>query len=324
MKRAMALLVSAAAVCAVTSARADGADAIPFAAFSEEGEAAKAQAQAATNGQVPAPDPGLFDTLGADGKNWEIQTDATLSTRRVATERLDIGAYWRRTPLYGFVLRISQGMAQDAMSGIYSINGFIPSLGMRFQSMSGHEWIEFGLRVIPPWSSPHDTEPGALRLALDATRTSGQADDTRWLPFDSTGYQAYFALTARLPLWDSPGAWLIGARYGGQTSLTPLTVKTWLGSEQGIVGNTFLDLFLTVPRFADCVANVQVGGHGEVSLSSVWSGNDALPLAANGYIAWSPKTWIQARTFYGLSYLPLAKDTVNMYGVRVAFYVPWP
>ena len=326
MKRALALLAPAAVVCAATSARAEGPDAIPFALFEQEGHGdAKGRAGEAEARSLSAPDPGLFDALGAEGKNWELRTDETLSTRRVATERLDIGAYWRRTAQYGFVVRLSQGMAQDTGSGLNSINGPILSAGVRFSSMTGHEWIEFGVRLIPGWSSPHDTEPGALQLALDATRSSGQADDARWLPFDSTGLQAYFALTARLPLGrGSAGTYLLGASYGGQTSLAPLTVKTWLGSEQGIIANAFLDLFLTVPRFANCVANVQLGAHSEVSLSSIWPGNDALPMAVNGYLGWSPTPWISARAFYGVSSLPLAKDTVNPYGVRVAFYVPWP
>ncbi|MGH7435200.1 MAG: hypothetical protein ACRENE_05970, partial [Polyangiaceae bacterium] len=125
------------------------------------------------------------------------------------------------------------------------------------------------------------------------------------------------------------------AHYGGQTSLTPLHVPTWLGTESGIVGNAFAELSAGVTRLrlpwkdkdkCPTPIDVQLGAHGEASLSSIWPGNAVLPFALEAFVAWSPVPWFRARAFVG--WANTAASLVGPggwpqsvpYGLRLTFY----
>ncbi len=172
-----------------------------------------------------------------------------------------------------------------------------------------------------------------MGLALGATLAGGQADDSRWLAFHSLGYQVYLNIEQRLEFPWSSGVLILGTRYGVVTSLAPLSVQTWLGPEDGIIANAYLELFLAVPWWSlpgagPSAVNLQVGLRGEGSLSSIWPGDASLPVALDPFLLWQPAPWISARVFgCGLA-LPAVALTggggvaSHPYGVRVTFYIP--
>jgi len=272
--------------------------------------------------------PGYFNGLGSQGRTWEMQSDTAFSTSRAATQRFEIGGLLHLTPLLGAVVRTDFGAEDDTPSGFYSVKGPLVSLGARYRSASANHWVEFGVRFIPGWSGPHDNDPAALRLALDATLESAQADDAKWLPFASPGYQVYLAIQSRGEIdAGSAGQFLVGAHYGGRTSLSPLQVASWLGPQRGIVGNVFADLFFGVLRIHRSTINMQIGVHGEGSLSSVWPGDATFPALGDVFLGWSPASWVAARIFFGVAGVPGGSPqpevpTSRPYGARVTFYLP--
>jgi hypothetical protein len=275
-----------------------------------------------------ATEPGYFNGIGTLGREWELRSDSAFSTSRIATQRFELAGMvpWKR--LWGLVVRTDFGGASDTNSGFYSVQGPLVSLGGRFRSESGDEWIEFGLRLIPPWGGRDASDPASILLALNATLTSAQADDARWLNFASGGYQVYLQVQSRFEI---PARWLdvaLGAHYGGVSSLAPLSVQSWLGTQRGVVGNVFGEGFADVRRLFGWTLDLQLGVRGEASLSSIWPGNASLPLLATAFLGWSPKTWVEVQIYYGLyagvqgGSLPPAVPPSNPYGARLAFFVP--
>ena len=268
--------------------------------------------------------PGYFNDIGTTGRYWELASDSAFGTSRVFTQRFDLArALTLRGPL-ALVVRANFGADAAVDRGESALQGPIFALGLRDHSTSGSYTVEFGVRLIPSWSGPSDSVPAALQLALAATLTSGIADDARWLSFSDTGFQIYGTFESRTDTFDV--RWLrlwLGTRYGGEASLLPMKVRSWLGPQTGFIGNAFVEFALGLPRIADADTNVQIGAHAEVSLSSIWPSDDAFPFVANAFVGWSPVTWLSLRVFSGAALLPTAKVAPEtQYGLRVAFYIP--
>lgn len=276
---------------------------------------------------MTATEPEFFNGLGTKGRRWSVETNTSFDTNRVFTERFELAVaipIKPISPLVTAVARASFGGNADTVSGFYGIQGPILSLGLRDRSKSANYWVEFGLRMLPNYSSPHDTEPSAQQAAFRSTLSSGIADDAAWLPLSSFGAELYAAFQSRTDPWRMlhTSIFYFGAMYGGNASLAPLAVKTWLGPQNGFVGNLFLEIFLGVPELAGWQGNLQFGAHGEASLSSIWPGNQPFPALVNGFVAWSPKSWFALRVFAGVSGSPLGGGIDNQYGTRLAFFVP--
>ncbi len=311
MKRAVWILALAA-----ISHRANAGE-TPFAIFpkSTDGEPASAT------------EPGYFNGIGTKGRYWEIQSNTSFDTNRILTERVELASAIPLkfiSPLVTLVARASFGANTDVNSSIYGIQGPIVSLGLRDRSKSANYWVEFGLRALPNYSSPHDTEPAAQQLALRSTFSSGIADDAAWLPLSSFGAQIYLSFQSRFHEWTwcHNSTFFAGAQFGGAGSLAPLAVKTWLGPQNGFVGNVYVELFIGSLRLGGSPANLELGVHGEASLSSIWPGNEPLPVVGNVFVGWSPKSWVSVRIFGGLSGAPTVAPVDNQYGTRIAFFVP--
>jgi len=301
----------------------DDSESHPFALL--EGPSNEAKPVMPEDLPPPGP-PGYFGDIGSHGRWWEIQSNTSLSADhdRIFAQRLMIARAFPLTSELSLVARVT--MATDAMmaQGVYAIQGPIVSLGLRDQSESGSFAIEFGGRLIPNWGSPDDTLPAAQQLALGATRSSGVADDAQWLPLADTGAQIYAILHSQVDPF-GPRGWTFvpGARYGGEASLLPMTVQSWLGPQTGFVGNVFLELYTLLPRLADHEANLCFGGHGDVSLSTIWPAGVPFPIVGNIFLAWSPEYWFSARIFSGLGGSPGSGQAFyGQYGFRLEAYLP--
>ncbi|MFO0587451.1 MAG: hypothetical protein U0441_07925 [Polyangiaceae bacterium] len=268
--------------------------------------------------------PGYFNGLGACNRTWEIRLDSSFDTNRVGTGRVEIAAAWRRNVGWAWIFRTSMGLAGAVNTGSVVLKGPIVSVGVRQQTKSGKVAFELGLRLIPGWNGPHEGDTEGQNLAFGATLSSGLADDARWLPFAETGVQLYTSLLTRTRDWVPVRGTQVyfGALYGGQGSLFPMKVRTWVGSQTGFIGNVFVDVFTGILKYVGRPANLQVGLHGEVSLSTIWPASRPLPLLGNVYVAWSPKDWISARVFGGVSLSPLVQVPDLQYGLRTELYVP--
>lgn len=312
MKRFAAACALACAFSITPRARAD----TPFAIFPKtlDGEPCSARA------------PGYFNGLGTSGRMWEAESNTSFDTNRVFTEHLDLAVAmpvrWI-SPLVTAVVRASAGVNTDALTGVYGIHGPILSFGVRDRSLDDTFWLEFGVRVLPNYPSPNDTNPATMRAALRSTLSSGIGDDAAWLPLSDFGSQIYALFQSRTKPW---AMWYgtrlyFGAQYGGNASLAPLAVKTWLGPQTGFIGNAFLDVFFGVPVLWGKAANTQIGIHGDASLSSIWPGDQPFPFVANVFFAWSPKSWFQMRLFGGVAGA-VSGPYDNQYGVRLALFAP--
>ncbi len=332
-------------VCALLLPRlADASDEIPIQQLVQDVESKKQDVITKDQPKtLPGGIPGAFTTLGSYGRMWELRSDTAFSTTRVFTERVELAhmiglAYHTATkakqekkidderisPRFGVVLRTSFGIAADTSGGMYNPAGPIFGLGFRTRTESDNEWIELGARVIPNYPGPENADPGMIKLAQNATTSSGIADDAAWLPLSSFGAQLYLLTQARTELLDVNG-WKLafGAWGGGYASLGPLEVTTWLGPQRGFVGNMFLELFFTLQQIGKSAPlNLQIGAHGEASLSSCWPGNDALPVLVSGFIAWSPVYPVAVRVFYGTGGSALAGNLDAEYGARLQLYFP--
>lgn len=328
MKRGLPAILVLACATGSLSARADEPAAVPLRGLPDE---------PARDTDRPRPgDPVFAGGLGSPGRTWEIESDGTFSTTRVATGRMAVAGFYRfSNPLtapVGFVLRVDGALASDTTTNSYSINGPKIALGLRAVTPRSDAEIEFGGRLLMPWVDPDATNPKALRLALAATLSSGIADDAEWLAVEHTGFQIYLMVHERLPIhFRDRGVMLLGVRYGGRSSLAPVAVPTWLGTEDGIVANVYLDAYLGFPRWNLLFKglrdlDLELGAHTEASLSSIWPGESTLPVAAEPYLLWSPRTWVSVRVFYGWALpavsLTTGGGTSNPYGLRLTFYVP--
>jgi hypothetical protein len=268
--------------------------------------------------------PGYFNGVGTTGRYWELASDSAFGTKRVFTQRFDLArALTIRGPLT-LVVRANFGGDAALDRGESALQGPIFALGLRDHSTSDNYSVEFGVRLVPSWSGPSDSDPTALQLALGATLTSGIADDARWLSFSDTGFQIYGSFESRTDTFDLRALRLwLGTRYGGEASLLPMKVRSWLGPQTGFIGNAFFEFAVGLPHVADADTNLEIGGHGEVSLSSNWPSDDAFPLIANAFVGWSPVTWLSLRVFGGAAILPTSRQPAEtQYGLRLAFYLP--
>jgi hypothetical protein len=251
---------------------------------------------------------GAFNGLGTPGREWELRSDTAFGTTRILTQHFALGHVFPigEKERFGVAAHVEFGGDDDTLTGLYSLRRPIVSLGLWARSKDAAYVAEAGVRLIPNTGIPSDSDPQALRLALDATYASAIADDAQWLTFDRWGYQVYGQIQSRttpflvrVP-WSALtlGTFMLGARYGGEISLEPLSVRTWLGPQQGVIGNVFLDVFLDMPRLLESTANLQLGIHFEASLSSVWPGSEPLPIVCTTYLGWSPASWVSARIFW--------------------------
>ena len=127
-------------------------------------------------------------------------------------------------------------------------------------------------------------------------------------------------LQSRGVIGEGAGTTLIfGALYGGQVSLAPMQIQSWLGPQNGVIGNALVELYAGAPRLAHRDIRVQIGVHADVSLSSIWPGDESLPMHLDGYFGWNPLPGVIARFFYGFAGSPLGSWT-NPYGMRVEYF----
>jgi len=268
--------------------------------------------------------PGYFNGIGTPCHYWEGRSDTAFDTKRVFTQHFELARAFTWKRYLAVVARVGFGMESDTTESFYTLQGPLASIGLRARAPSSNYWVEFGLRVIPNWSGPNDTDPRALQLALAATLSSGIADDAAWLQLADFGVQIYGAFESRTRRW--AGKYMtsfLGAHWGGNASLAPMSVRSWLGPQTAFVGNVFAEGFLGLPVVAKTELNLEVGVHGEVSLSSIWPGNELFPVLGNVYLAWSPKTWVALRVFGGFAGSPTDPQTTNThYGARLQFFVP--
>lgn len=261
-------------------------------------------------------------------RGWELMTETAYGVRRVFTERIEI-ALAVPVPRMSltFVTRIGAGFDANFDTADHAIQGLTLALGVRHISVRGHFVLEAGLRFIPPWYGPSDRQPSAQSLALAATLTGNAADDARWLPISTLGVQFYLEFQTRSRMWgnDAAGWWVMGARYGGQGSLAPVGVHTWLGSQPQFLADVFLEPFFAFAQIGSWITRLTVGGHVDLSLSSIWPAEVPFPLVLDLFVAWSPRNahWLSLRVFGGWSG-SLAKSELGglQYGLRLQFWVP--
>lgn len=277
--------------------------------------------------QVAPPDNALdyLNGIGAPGRCWEITSDTSFGNRRVFTQRFEVARAFKvpRRSLAA-VLRVGFGGDAQVNTGAYAIQGVEVAVGLKHYPLSGFS-LEYGLRLIPGWSGPQDREAEIQALALGATLTSGLGNDPAWLPFSKTGLQLYVDFQTRSGMWVlSPGwALMLGARYGGSTSLGDFQVHTWLGPQTAFIGNVYVEAYLGAPLLRDVLTSLQLGLHVDVSISSIWPGAQAFPLAWYGYIGWAPLSWFSFRAHIGNGMSLGSKDVpVLMYGLRLQLALP--
>lgn len=267
--------------------------------------------------------PGYFNGLGSYHRTWGAQIDTSFDTSRVLTSRLELSRAISIWAPIAIVLRANVGFALGVGSDAYAVKGLIASVGLRNQTYQSRYWVEFGLRLVPPWYGPREGEPSGQAIALGATFSSGLADDARWLPFTDTGFQIYGAIQNRSRDFGAPGwQFYAGALYGGQASLGSMKVRTWLGPQSGFIGNAYVDIFLGLLRLGNVDMNLQVGTHAEVSLSTIWPADRPFPAVLGGFVGWSPEYWFASRLFCGVAGSPGFTKADVQYGFRLEFFVP--
>jgi len=305
----------------------DTVSATPLNTFLYEGEAARAEVYNYCQ-------PGSFNGLGSCGRATEIRIGSSFSTSGTLTQPLELAHAFPVTGHFAVVTRLTAAADEDTTTGAYALRGLpIVAIAGRERSKDENYWVEIGGRVLWPSTGPNDSTPNAQRLALNAALSSGAADDALWLPFTRVGFQAYGDVQWRSPkLVDAhwPFTWLknsqVGTEFGGVTSLPPLAVHSYLGPQEGIVANTYLELFTVTPSLFGDGTNVRLGVHGEVSLSSIWPANGVFPALGSIFVDWSPRLWISARVWVGagvaqapgLSALPATYPV----GLRLQLYLP--
>lgn len=313
----------AAALLATTAARADGE---PDGLFSKLGEPADDSptptATDRTTKLVCMP-PGYFNGIGSCCRLWEARLDTSFDTNRVFTGRLELSRAFVIRPSIAIVGRVDGAMAASAAEGNYVLKGPIVSLGLRNQTQRGNYWTEAGVKLVPGYEGPSYDDPSSQRIALNATFSSGLADDARWLPISDTGLQVYGVIQNRTnPRWYRGWESYVGAIYGLQASLWPMKVRSWLGPQSGFIGNTHVDLFVGLPHIGYEVANLQIGLHGELSLSTIWPADRPFPMLGGAFVGWSPEYWFSGRIFAGVAGSPGYTQADYQYGVRLEFFVP--
>ncbi|MBL8953485.1 MAG: hypothetical protein JNK82_22105 [Myxococcaceae bacterium] len=252
-----------------------------------------------------------FITGPAAVHRLELTTETTFGTRGAGTERLEVAFAWRlgNTQL-ALIGRTGVGIAL-ANERWLQVQGYFASLGARMISTPGRFVLEAGLRVLPGFGTLTASNPNAQTLAFEATLSSMAADDTRWLSFENWGLQAYADLMART----QPVGCLsttFGLRTGGQSSLMPVRVNTWLGVEDHFVANAFFELFVAASRLHGVL-----GARGDLSLSSLWPADQPLPAVVNLYVGWAPLHWLSIRLFGGVGLSPMATERMQgQAGVR--------
>lgn len=267
-----------------------------------------------------------LDGIGAEKRGWEVMSETAFGEAQVLTERLEV-ALAVKIPRFqlNVVGRVGLGFDAAVDVGTYAVQGATFAVGVRHISDFRNFLVEAGFRVVPAWQTQRDNLPNAQTLALAATLTSGAADDARWLPIASTGLQAYVEFQARTRKleWPDVTTLAFGARYGGIASLMPISVHTWLGPEPQFLANIFLELFMGVATVRHWNVRLLVGGHVDLSLSSIWPGDLPFPLVANGFFGWSPTDWFMLRLFAGWGGSIGAPATGKLqYGARLVFYFP--
>jgi len=116
----------------------------------------------------------------------------------------------------------------------------------------------------------------------------------------------------------SAGPVSLGDSFGGQISLAPVQVRSWLGPQSGVIGNVFLEPFIGVPGW-----NVRAGARGELSLSSIWPGGEPLPLHGDLFLGWNPLPCFSLRLFGGIAGSPAPGNVLtHPFGLRLEYFAP--
>jgi hypothetical protein len=267
--------------------------------------------------------PGSFNGIATPCRYWQTTSDLSFDTHRVLTQRDELARAFSIRAHLAAVARVSFGFASLTNQSFYTVQGPLFSLGVRARSRNANYWVEFGLRFVPNWPGPNDTDPRTQQLALAATLSSGIADDAAWLPLSDFGWQLYGAFESRTPPLLAHGTIAyMGATWGGKASITPMNVTTWLGPQSGFIGNVYVDAFVGLPLLLGVPLNMQLGLHGELSLSTIWPGTELFPALGNVYVGWAPKTWFQMRIFGGPGAALTDTKNANMhYGARLEFFL---
>src|ERR1700733_9522091 len=143
--------------------------------------------EAAPSGNLP-PEvvrTGYFDGIGTPLRRWEIRSDTSFGDELVLTERLSVaGAFPIRRTLAAIV-RVSAAADFQTDTSFDALHLPLLSIGLRTRRLITPETlstytIEFGLRLLPGWSGPNDSDPRTLRLAFLSATNSGTADDAPW------------------------------------------------------------------------------------------------------------------------------------------------
>jgi hypothetical protein len=277
--------------------------------------------------QVESYYPGLFNGIGNNCRYWQGISNTSLDTNRTFTQTFDLaralsmGDYLH---YLRFVVRLRAGMNALLDDGFYFFDGPIFALGLRDKSFTGNHAFEVGVRVIPNWSGPHNSDAKTQQLALGSAISSSMADDALWLPLTNFAAQLYLEYDSRThPIHIWHGAIVVGLKWYAAGSLGPMQIASWLGPQSAFVGNVSFETYLGIPRIVDTDFNVQTGLHGEISLSSIWPESDLFPALFDWFVGWSPKTWFALRTFVGggAALTDLGHGTTH-FGARLEFYIP--
>ncbi|MBK7864204.1 MAG: hypothetical protein IPJ65_37530 [Archangiaceae bacterium] len=264
---------------------------------------------------------GYLDGVGFLGRENEATVEVAYGSKQIATTRLELAhAFPISGKLLHVVARVGAGMATDFHA--LGLHGFTAALGLRHITGKGHFFVEVGARFLGGWQGIHGDRPEAQTLALGATLTSGAADDARWLPLRSSGLQLYVDFLSRSkPMgYDHSGFFVAGFHYGGQATVVPPAVSTWLGSEPQFVGNVFIEAFLSFATRQGTPVRLTTGAHVDLSLSSIWPSNVPFPVVLDLFFEWHPAwvSWLSLRAFGGLAVsLGAFGDKIGQGGLRL-------
>jgi hypothetical protein len=264
----------------------------------------------------------FLSTVGAPGRLVEVDLGTGIDALGVVAQRLEIAAAVPLRPNLLGVLRLEQGADTGQNTTAYAVRTPSLTLGLRNQTQAGGYWIEGGLRALLPSFGPFTQgDNGYQRLshALEAAQVMGSTDDALWLPLSTLGVGAYFGSASRSTPWRPCCGWSLDwmFEYGGQLSVgtlttnpfgvSPLEVRSALGPQTGLIANLYTEFSAAVGEGWGLPLQVSVGVHGGASLSSIWPGQETLPVDGEIFAGWAPAFMpgIALRIARGWALLPL-------------------
>lgn len=268
---------------------------------------------------------GLAGGVGTEGRSWESVTELAADEDQMLTARTSLGVAAHLLGGLDLVVRTAVlGVATDRDRETVALRAPLPSIGLIMRSRCDAYRLEFGVRLALPTAG--DASPEDVRLSLRATIVHGAADDAFWLPRNEFGVQLYSAARTRVRFGSDVAAFFLTGEIGATLSTGSLSVGSWLGSQVGFVGSAYVEGSVGLLHLApgDDV-NVRIGVRAELSLSSVWAAGDVLPFTADGFVGWSPESWLAIRLFGGIGGLvesATGEGPRFRYGAQIALYAP--